>query len=57
MDYNSVFPEINGYLVRPMLVIPPMCTLKELQDGTYTIADLEKLHQIIEIQQHSNHVS
>ena len=26
-----------------------MCTLKELQDGTYTIYDLEMMHQIIEI--------
>ena len=26
-----------------------MCALRELQDGTYTIYDLEMMHQIIEI--------
>jgi len=26
-----------------------MCSLKELQDGTYTIKDLEIMHQIIEL--------
>jgi len=31
-----------------------MCSLKELKDGTYTIYDLEMMHQIIEIKQHMN---
>lgn len=52
IDYSSVYPELNGYLMKPLLVNPPMCTLKELQDGTYSIYDLEVLHQIIEIKQH-----
>jgi len=26
--------------------------LRELQDGTYTIKDLEVMHQVIEIKQH-----
>lgn len=34
-----------------------MCTLKELQDGTYTIKDLEVMHQIIELQSHMNPIS
>jgi hypothetical protein len=54
MDYNQIFPELNGYLIRPLLVIPPMCSLKELQDGTYTIRDLEVMHQIIELRAHMN---
>lgn len=56
-DYNTIYPELNGYLIRPLLVNPPMCKLRELQDGTYSIKDLEVMHQIIEIQQHSKQVS
>jgi len=54
-DYNAIYPKLNGYLVKPLLVNPPLCTLKELQDGTYTIADLEKLHQILELRSHMYH--
>lgn len=52
VDYSAAYPELNGYLITPLLVNPPMCTLKELQDGTYTIFDLEMMHQIIEIKQY-----
>ena len=52
VDYSKVYPLLNGYLVKPLLVNPPLCTLRELQDGTYSIADLETFHQIIEIKQH-----
>lgn len=55
-DYNSIFPELNGYLIKPLLVKPPMCYLKELQDGTYTIKDLEVMHQIIEMKSHMEYV-
>ena len=57
MDYNTIFPELNGYLVKPLLVNTPMCTLKELQDGTYTIYDLEIMHQIMELRAHMNPVT
>ena len=52
VDYNDVYPELNGYLIKPLLVNPPMLTLKELEDGTYTLYDLEVMHQIIEIKQY-----
>jgi len=52
VDYSEVYPELNGYLIKPLLVNPPLCTLKELQDGTYKISDLEMFHQVIEIKQH-----
>jgi len=29
-----------------------MCALKDLKDGTYTINDLEIMHQIIELRNH-----
>jgi len=52
VDYSKVYPKLNGYIVKPMLVNPPLCTLKELQDGTYRLYDLEMFHQILEIKQH-----
>ena len=53
VDYSAIYPELNGYMVKPLLVSPPMCKLKELQDGTYNLYDLEMMHQIIEIKQHN----
>jgi len=29
-----------------------MCSLKELKDGTYTLYDLEMMHQIIELKEY-----
>jgi len=57
VDYNEIYPELNGYLLKPLLMNPPMCQLHQLKDGTYTIADLETMHQIAEIQQHGRSVS
>ena len=54
-DYNAIYPSLNGYLVKPLLVNPPLCTLKELQDGTYSISDLEVLHQVLELRSHMYH--
>jgi hypothetical protein len=28
-------------------VVPPMCTKRELQDGTYSLADVEEMNQVI----------
>ena len=56
VDYNDVYPELNGYLIKPLLVNPPMCTLRELQDGTYALKDVEMMHQIIEIRNHSRQI-
>lgn len=36
-------------LHRPLLVDPPMCSLKELQDGTYSIDDLLTMHEILDL--------
>ena len=40
-------------MITPLLMNPPMCSLKELKDGTYTIYDLEMMHQISEIKSHT----
>jgi len=45
---------LNGYLIKPLLVNPPMCTYRELHDGTYTLLDLEMMHQILELKAYMN---
>ena len=29
---------------------PPLCSLKELQDGTYTIDDLDDMHEAMDVE-------
>ena len=43
------FPNVNAFLHRPMLSDPPMCTLKELQDGTYSIIDLTLMNELLDL--------
>lgn len=43
------YPNIDVYLHRPLLINPPMCTLRELQDGTYSIDDLAMMHEILDL--------
>jgi len=52
VDYNKIYPELNGYLIRPLLVSPPMCQLHQLLDGTYELYDLEVMHQVMDIKAH-----
>lgn len=37
------------FLHRPLLVDPPMCTLKELEDGTYSIEDVLLMHELLDL--------
>ncbi len=34
--------------MRPVMRDPPLCTLRELKDGTYTINDLADLHEAMD---------
>lgn len=52
VDYNSIYPELNGFLLKPLLVNPPMCSLCQLSDGTYTLYDIEIMHQVLELKKH-----
>lgn len=36
--------------MRPVMRDPPLCTLRELQDGTYTIDDLADFHEAMDEQ-------
>lgn len=37
------------YLHRPIIADPPLCSLRELQDGTYSLDDLITLHEILDV--------
>ena len=47
-----MFPNVDAFLHRPLFADPPMCTLKELQDGTYSIEDLAMMHEIMDLKIH-----
>ena len=42
---------VNWYLMRPCVglegVCPPLCTWQQLNDGTYSLADVERFNQTI----------
>lgn len=40
---------MNVFLHRPLLSDPPMCTLSQLQDGTYSIEDLLLMHELMDL--------
>ena len=31
----------------PSIGLPPLCTLRELQDGTYTLWDVDEMHNVM----------
>lgn len=43
------YPNVNGFLHRPLLNDPPLCTLKELQDGTYSLEDVFLMHELLDL--------
>jgi len=43
---------VDSFLHRPLLTDPPMCTLKELQDGTYSFNDLFLLNELLDLKIH-----
>lgn len=50
----ALFPSINLFLHKPLLVDPPLCSLKDLQDGTYSIDDLALMHDLIDLKVAAN---
>lgn len=38
-------------LWRPVVSEPQLCTLKELEDGTYSINDLMDMHEILDLKE------
>ena len=35
--------------MRPVTSVPPLCTLKELQDGTYTLTDVALMNDALDV--------
>lgn len=53
-DLPSLFPNVNFFLHRPLLAEPPLCSLKELEDGTYSLNDVALFHDVLDLKQHIN---
>ncbi len=51
-DLDRLFPFLKFFLHRPLLVEPPMCLMRELQDGTYSIDDLYLMHEMLDLKDH-----
>ena len=39
---------IHWYIMRPVMRDPPLCTLVELKDGTYSIDQLADFHEAMD---------
>ena len=46
---KKIAPNIDLFLWRPVYNQPPLCTLKELEDGTYSINDLHDFHEALDL--------
>lgn len=49
---SDLFPEVNYFLHRPLIANPPMCELRHLDDGTYSIDDLLKMHTLLDLKEY-----
>ena len=45
------YPDINFFLHRPLFASPPMLTLKEISDGSYSINDIALMHDIMDMKE------
>ena len=45
------YPDINFILHRPLFASPPMLTLKEISDGSYSIDDIALMHDIMDMKE------
>ena len=53
-DYGEAYPLIHAFLHKSILTNPPLCSLKELQDGTYSLDDVLTLNQLAEYKEEIN---
>lgn len=49
---KKMFPNVDIFLHRPVISDPPMCALKELEDGTYSIEDVALMNEILDLKLH-----
>jgi len=48
-SYATQFPNIDLFLHRPLLSNPPLCSLKDLKDGSIYILDVLIMHQLLDL--------
>lgn len=46
---ESLAPNLDLFLWRPVISDPSLCSLKELDDGTYNINDLLDMHEALDL--------
>ena len=44
-------PDNDDWLFRPVTSMPPLCTLRELKDGTYHIEDVALMNDLLDLQE------
>lgn len=42
-------PDNEDWLFRPLVSTPPLCTLRELQDGTYGLSDVARMNDLLDV--------
>ncbi len=42
---------VDWFLFRPCCSTPPLCTRRELRDGTYSINDLADFHEALDLKE------
>jgi len=40
---------VDTWLHRPVMSEPPLCSLRELQDGTYSICDVADMNEMLDL--------
>ena len=46
---TELFPSIDFYLYRPVIINPQMCQYKDLSDGSLSLYDLFLLHELMDL--------
>jgi hypothetical protein len=49
---DQVAPNLDMMLWRPVLTEPPLCSFRELCDGTYSLDDLYDFHEALDLKDH-----
>ena len=47
----ELFPSVDFYLYRGVIAQPPVCTMRELSDGSISLHDLHIIHEILDLKQ------
>ena len=45
------FPNVDVWLHRAVIVEPPLCSLHQLEDGTYSIEDVLIMNELLDLKE------